>query len=352
MPSAFEPFDLLGLRLTNRVVMAPMTRNRADLTGVPTPVMATYYSQRASAGLIVTEGVQPCAGGQGYPCTPGLHTAEQTTAWRAVTDAVHTNGGAIFAQLMHAGRIGHRNLLPDGLVPVAPSAVRPAGQAITLNGMVDYETPEALTESGINEAIGFYVQAARNAIDAGFDGVEIHGANGYLIHQFLADNTNTRTDGWGGSPQGRARFGVEVACAVAAEIGPERVGFRISPGNPYNDMMEEDQEAVYGCLVGQLDEFDIAYLHVAEVANRELTVRLRKQWAGGFIVNPSTEPDIGKRLQLVEEGIADLVAFGSSFLANPDLPARLLQGGPFNAPDPETFYVGGERGYTDYPALD
>ncbi|WP_036508884.1 alkene reductase [Nocardia aobensis] len=351
MPTAFEPFDLVDLHLANRIVMAPMTRNRADLAGVPTELMATYYSQRASAGLIVTEGTYPCPEGQGYPCTPGLHTADQTAAWRVVTHAVHANGGLISAQLMHAGRISHRALLADSLVPVAPSAVRPAGQAVTLNGLLDYETPEALTESGIEEAIASFVLAARNAVDAGFDAVEIHGANGYLIHQFLADNANLRTDRWGGSPQGRARFAVDVARAVTEAIGPERVGFRISPGNPYNDIVEKDQEAVYGCLVAQLDELGLAYLHVAETTNRELTVQLRKQWAGGFILNPSTERDLRNRLQLVEDGIADLVAFGSSFLANPDLPLRLLRGGPFNDADPGTFYQGGEQGYIDYPTL-
>ncbi|WP_331755663.1 alkene reductase [Streptomyces sp. NBC_01643] len=352
MTTAFDALELVGVQLANRIVMAPMTRSRAHGPGAtPTEMMATYYGQRASAGLIVTEGVQPCVVGQGYPYTPGLHSDDQVAAWRQVTRAVHDNGGVIFAQLMHSGRIGHPSLLPDDLIPVAPSAVRAQGQVFAANGLTDFVVPKELTTEEITETISHYATAARNAVAAGFDGVEIHGANGYLIHQFLAPNTNLRTDEWGGSTEGRVRFGVEVARAVADAIGPHRVGFRISPGNPFNDIEEDDLAAVYGTLVAQLEPLSLAYLHLAEVGNRDLTVQLRKQWSGAFVLNPSTNPDPVGRLELIEDGVADMVAFGAMFLANPDLPHRLLQGGPFNTPDPSSFYGGDNRGYTDYPTL-
>ena len=356
MATAFDPYDLGGIRLSNRIVMAPMTRSRAHGPGATaTDLMATYYAQRASAGLIVAEGTQPSAVGQGYPDTPGIHTAEQVAAWRKVTDAVHARSGVIFLQLMHTGRVGHPDL--TGLDPVGPSAVAAKGQIYTHEGPKDFVAPQQLTETGIAETIADFSAAARLAIEAGFDGVELHGANGYLIHQFLAPNANQRADRWGGSPSGRIRFAVEVAKAVAAAIGADKVGFRISPGNPFNDIAETDRadlEQTYTALVDALAPLGLPYLHQMEApAIRDVTTRLRKQWPGTFILNPFTgmEPTGPAELELIEDGTADLIAYGALFLANPDLPARLAAGGPFNAPDRTTFFGGDHRGYTDYPAL-
>jgi N-ethylmaleimide reductase len=355
MSTAFDSYELGGKRLANRLVMAPMTRSRAYGPGAsPTDLMATYYAQRASAGLIITEGTQPSVVGQGYIDTPGLHSAEQVAAWRKVTDAVHGEGGVIFAQLMHTGRIGHPSLLPDGLRPLGPSAVAAQGQAFTHQGPKDFVTPKELTETEIAQTISDFAAAARNAVDAGFDGVEIHGANGYLVHQFLAPNSNRRIDAWGGSVEGRIRFGVEVATAVAGAIGTEKVGFRISPGNPFNDIAEDDLQETYGALVARLASLGLAYLHLMEAPDqRDLTLRLRKDWPGALVLNPftGTDPTGPDALELVDDGTADMVAFGALFLANPDLPARLAAGGPFNTPDRAGFYGGDHRGYTDYPAL-
>ncbi|MEU6066137.1 MULTISPECIES: alkene reductase [Streptomyces] len=354
MTTAFDPIVLSGKRLANRVVMAPMTRSRAYGPGAePTELTATYYAQRAAAGLIVTEGIQPSPVGQGYPDTPGLHTAGQVRAWRTVTDAVHHEGGVIFAQLMHTGRIGHPSLLPDGLVPVGPSAVAAKGQVFTHEGPKDFVTPRELSEAEIRQTIEDFADAARNAVQAGFDGVEIHGANGYLIHQFLAPGTNRRTDAWGGDDEGRIRFAVEVVTAVAEAIGSHRVGLRVSPGNPYNDMSEDNPGEVYGALLDRLSGLDLAYLHLLEGPDRDVTASLRKAWPGMFVLNPFTHPDVTgpDALKLIEDGTADMIAYGALFLANPDLPRRLAVGGPFNTPDPSTFYGGDHRGYTDYPAL-
>lgn len=354
MTTAFDPIVLGGRRLASRVVMAPMTRSRAYGPGAePTELMATYYAQRATAGLIVTEGIQPSPVGQGYPDTPGLHTAGQVRAWRTVTDAVHREGGVIFAQLMHTGRISHPSLLPDGLAPVGPSPVAAKGQVFTHEGPKEFVTPKELTDAEIRQTVADFADAARNAIEAGFDGVELHGANGYLIHQFLAPNTNRRTDAWGGSTEGRIRFAVEVASAVAEAIGSDRVGLRISPGNVYNDIAEEEPAEVYAALLERLAGLDLAYLHLMEGPDRDLTERLRKDWPGTFVLNPFTYPDVTgpDALRLVEDGSADMVAYGALFLANPDLPRRLAAGGPFNAADKATFYGGDHRGYTDYPTL-
>jgi N-ethylmaleimide reductase len=357
MTTAFDPVDLGGKRLPNRIAMSPMTRSRAYGPGATvTDLTATYYAQRASAGLIVTEGTQPSVIGQGYPDTPGLHSADQVAAWRQVTDAVHAAGGTIFAQLMHTGRIGHPTLLPDGLIPLGPSPVAAKGHVFTHQGPQDFVTPRELDEEEIARTIADFALAARNAVAAGFDGVEIHGANGYLIHQFLAPNANHRTDGWGGSIAGRVRLGVEVATAVAGAIGGHRTGFRISPGNPLNDIAETDPvdvEQTYTALVAGLAPLDLAYLHLLEGPDRDLTRRLRKDWPGVFVLNPFTypEPTGPDAVDLVQDGTADMITFGALFLANPDLPHRLAAGGPFNAPDKATFYGGDHRGYTDYPAL-
>lgn len=357
MTTAFDPITIAGKQLTNRIAMAPMTRSRAyGPDAGPTSLMAAYYAQRAGAGLIVTEGTQPSVVGQGYPNTPGLHSAEQITAWRRVTDAVHEAGGVIVAQLMHTGRIGHPSLLPDGMVPVGPSAVAATGQVYTVDGMKDYVTPVELTEDGIAETIADFARAARNAIDAGFDGVEVHGANGYLLHQFLSTNANLRTDRWGGSIEGRIRLTTDVVRAVADAIGAHRVGLRISPANPLNDIVEDGYRETYVALVEALEPIGLAYLHAMEMGpqtDRDLTVELRKRFSGSFILNPSTPDGFTgvDELALVEDGTADMVSFGALFLANPDLPARLAAGGPFNTPDRATFYGGDEHGYTDYPTL-
>jgi N-ethylmaleimide reductase len=355
MTTAFDPIDLGPTRLANRIAMAPMTRNRAvGPGGSPTELSATYYAQRASAGLIITEGTQPSVVGQGYPATPGLYSSEQIAAWRTVTDAVHENGGVIFAQLMHSGRVGHPSLLPDGLTPVGPSPVAAQGQVATPDGPRDFVTPRELTEDEIQVTVADFAVAARNAIDAGFDGVELHGANGYLLHQFLSTNTNLRTDGWGGSVAGRIRFPIEVTRAVAAAIGGGRTGIRLSPANGANGTVEDDHRETYRALVPELDRIGLAYLHVAEGPDRNLTLELRKQWNSTFILNPST-PGAATgpgELGLIEDGTADILSFGALFLANPDLPRRLREGGPFNTPDRGTFYGGAAEGYTDYPALD
>ena len=355
MTTAFDPIDLAGTPLRNRIAMAPMTRSRAYGPGLtPTDSTVAYYAQRASAGLIVTEGTQPSRAGQGYPDTPGLHSAEQIAAWRRVTDAVHAQGGRIFAQLMHAGRIGHPSVLGDGLVPVGPAPVAAKGQVYTAEGPKDFVVPEPLTEDGIRRTVDDHVTAARNAVAAGFDGVEVHGANGYLVHQFLAPNSNTRTDGWGGGEQGRIRFAVELAGAVADAIGAGRTGLRISPGNPLGDIDEPEPDATYLALVRALEPIGLAYLHLVESEDRALTLELRKRFSGVFLLNARTQgrPSGPEELALIEDGTADMLSYGALFLANPDLPARLARGGPFNSPERATYYGGGDRGYTDYPLLD
>ncbi len=353
---AFEPYTLGSLMLRNRIVMAPMTRSRAFGEGAtPTDMMATYYAQRATAGLIITEGSQPSVVGQGYPDTPGLHSDEQVAAWRNVTDAVHAKGGTIFAQLMHTGRVADPALLPDGLGPVAPSAIAAEGQIYTHQGPKPFAVPHELDDAEIEQTVADLADAARNAIAAGFDGVELHGANGYLIHQFLASNANQRTDQWGGSPENRTRFPLRVAQAVAAAIGPDRVGFRISPANTVNGIAEEETVPTYRALVDGLNELGLVYLHIMEVpGQRPNTLALRDQWNGTLILNPDTrpEPTGPAALDLIDDGTADLVSFGALFLANPDLPQRLAAGGPFNAPDRATSFGGDHTGYIDYPTLD
>jgi N-ethylmaleimide reductase len=274
-------------------------------------------------------------------------------AWRQVTEAVHAAGGVIFAQLMHAGRVSHPGLLPDGATPVGPSPVAAAGQAHTFDGKKDFVIPEELTEPEISCTIQDFAHAAASAIDAGFDGVELHGANGYLLHQFLSTNANQRSDRWGGSIQGRIRFTVEVVRAVVDAIGAHRVGLRISPANPFNDIGEDGYRDTYRALVNALVPFGLAYLHVMEATDRELTMELRSRFGGTFILNPATPGAMTNvdALALVEDGSADMISFASLFLANPDLPARLAAGGPFNTPDPATFYGGDGRGYTDYPTI-
>jgi N-ethylmaleimide reductase len=353
----FSPLKLGPLQLPNRVVMAPMTRNRAGRGNVPGPLNATYYAQRASAGLIISEATQISPQGVGYPGTPGIHNAEQIAGWKGVTDAVHAAGGRMFLQLWHVGRISHPSLQPDGALPVAPSAIAPAGQAMTAEGLKPFVAPRALETEEIAGIVEDYRQAAHNARDAGFDGVELHGANGYLIDQFLRDRSNRRTDRYGGTAQNRVRFLIEVVEAIVGEWGAERVGVRLSPTNPFNDMADSNPASTFATAVAELNRFGLAYLHVVEPAASDPVgdgdmpdVRFfRKLWRGALMGNKGY--DLARANAVIQAGWADLVSFAVLFLANPDLPVRFRRGGPFNPPDRKTFYGGTATGYTDYPPI-
>ncbi|MFE3755248.1 alkene reductase [Nocardia tengchongensis] len=356
MSTLFEPVSIGRLRLPSRLVMAPMTRNRATAEGLVTELTAEYYAQRASAGLIVSESIQPSVIGQGYFLTPGLHNAVQTAAWRQVTDAVHAAGGRIVAQLTHTGRIGHPVLYPDNALPVAPSPIASGEQLFTPDGMIDHPQPREMTAADITDTIADFTAAARNAVAAGFDGVEMHGANGFLLHQFLADNTNRRTDAYGGSTTNRIRFVTEVVAAVADAIGADRTGIRLSPGNPYNNIEESDPAPLYVELLTALADLDLAYVHLVEGGDRELTTKLRAAWPGILILNPHPTPEafpatVDAATEALESGVADAISLGTLWLANPDLDARIQARGPFNTPDQATFYGGTHIGYTDYPSL-
>uniref|UniRef100_UPI00036391A0 alkene reductase n=1 Tax=Nocardiopsis lucentensis TaxID=53441 RepID=UPI00036391A0 len=344
MSDLFTPVTVGRDELPNRLFMAPMTRSRADEEGRVDDLVAEYYAQRASAGLIITEGTQPSVRGQGYINTPGLHSAEQVEAWRKVTDAVHAKGGHIYAQIMHTGRIGHPSLYPDGGLPVAPSAIASGLSLFDGSGMVPHPVPREMTSADIAEALDDFVSAARNAITAGFDGVELHGANGYLIHQFLADGANQRTDEYGGSAEARARFAAEVVAAVADTIGAERTALRVSPGNTFNGITETDSLGQHLALLDAIpNQSELAFLHVAGMGPREHAERLRKEWAGTFVYNPAAGMDTAAASAVLEEGLADAVALGAAWLANPDLDARIKEGEPLNEPDSTTFYGGDHR---------
>jgi N-ethylmaleimide reductase len=356
-PTLFSPLQLGPLTLPNRVVMAPMTRNRAGPGNVPGALNATYYAQRAGAGLIVSEATQVSPQGLGYPGTPGIHSAAQVEGWRLVTEAVHRAGGRIFLQLWHVGRISHPSLQPGGGLPVAPSAIAPAGQAWTLDGMKPYVTPHALDIEEIAGIVADYRRGARNARQAGFDGVELHGANGYLVDQFLRDGANRRTDRYGGSAENRARFLIEVTQAIVGEWGGDRVGVRLSPTNPFNSMADSHPAASFAAAVGALERCGLAYLHIVEPAASDPVAAgelpdlkfFRKIWRGVLIGNKGY--DLDRAEAAIRGGAADLVSFATLFLANPDLPERLRRGGPFNVPDRKTFYGGAAAGYTDYAPL-
>ncbi len=354
----FTPLRLGPYELPNRIVMAPLTRNRAGPGNVPQVMTAEYYAQRASAGLIITEATQVSPQGVGYPNTPGIHHREQIDGWRRVTDAVHDRGGRIFLQLWHVGRISHPSLQPDGALPVAPSAIKPAGEAFTHKGPKPFVTPRALATDEIPGVIQQYRTAAINALEAGFDGVEIHAANGYLLDQFLRDGTNRRTDAYGGSLENRARLLLKVTEAVTGVWGAERVGVRISPVNSFNDMSDSHPELTFGYVTEQLNRFGPAYLHVVESAFGDSEQpaqgfdarKLRKIFNGAYIANSGYDRD--RAAEALASGGADLVAFGAPFIANPDLPERFAMNATLNTPDQATFYGGDERGYTDYPFLD
>jgi N-ethylmaleimide reductase len=348
----FTPVKIGTLPLPNRVVMAPMTRNRAGEGNAPTALNVEYYAQRAGAGLIVTEATQVSPQGVGYPGTPGIHSDRQVEGWRQVTAAVHQAGGRIFLQLWHVGRISHPSLQPGGVLPVAPSAIAAKGNAITMSGLQPFPTPRALETDEIEGVVRQYGEGARQALAAGFDGVELHGANGYLIDQFLRDGANRRTDRYGGSIANRTRFLDEVTDAVAAVWGAERVGLRISPRSDFNDMRDSDPAALFGRIAEIVGRKHLAYLHVVEPVGTPdaLAARLRAAFGGPLILNGGY--DYGTAEAALAAGSGDLVSFGAPFLANPDLPVRFRVGAPLNTPDRDTFYGGAAKGYTDYPALD
>lgn len=358
MSLLFSPTKLGSLTLKNRLVMSPLTRNRA-VGGVPNDLMAEYYAQRAaSAGLIITEGTSPSPNGLGYPRIPGAFSDAQAAGWKKVTSAVHAKGAKIFLQLMHTGRIGHPNNLPAGAQVVAPSAVAAAGEIYTdAEGPRPHATPKAMTEADIKTAIGEYVHAAKNAVTAGFDGVELHGANGYLLEQFIRPNSNRRTDAYGGPIENRARFVLEVVKAVAAAIGKDKVGIRLSPYGAFNDMPPySEMEADYTYLARELNKLGILYVHLvdhssmgAPVVPQSIKDTFRKEFKGALILSGGY--DLARAEADLAAGKGDLVAVGRPILANPDLVERWKAGAPLNPPDPATFYTPGPKGYTDYPVL-
>jgi N-ethylmaleimide reductase len=353
----FESFKLGPITLTNRLVMAPLTRNRAVPPGmVPSPLAVDYYGQRASAGLLVTEASQISQQGQGYQDTPGIYSKEQIAAWRKVTDRVHERGGHIFIQLWHVGRISHTALQAGGAAPVAPSAIRAKGKTFVNGTFADVSEPRALELSEIPDIIDDYKRATVNAREAGFDGVEVHGANGYLLDQFAKDGANKRTDAYGGSIENRAKLMLEVTKAVVGEIGAERTGIRISPVTPANDISDSNPQPLFDYIVDHLNALKLVYIHVIEGATggpRDIApfdyASLRKRFSGAYVANNGYDFELATKV--LAAGAADLIAFGKPFISNPDLVERLKRGAPLNAWDKNTFYGGGAKGYTDYSTL-
>lgn len=354
----FDPIQLGAVAAPNRIFMAPMTRCRAGKGNVPVSLNAEYYAQRASAGLIVSEATSVSPRGFGYPNTPGVFTSAQVAGWKQVVSAVHAAGGRMFLQLWHVGRISHPSYQPDGELPVAPSPVKPRGQVFTGVRMEDYVTPRPLELSEISGIIAEYEQAARNAKASGFDGVEIHNANGYLPDQFLRDGTNRRGDQYGGSVQNRARFTLELAEAVIGVWGSERVGIRFSPGGVFNDMHDSNSMAIFSHALKELSQLNLAYAHIVQLTADDFAHgaiagigprELRPYYTGNFVTAGGFTHRTGN--QALAEGWADAIAFGVPFLTNPDLPERFRRNAPLNAPDQTTFYASGPRGYTDYPFL-
>jgi N-ethylmaleimide reductase len=353
----FSPFRLGDLELNNRLVLSPMTRSRALEGNVPNPLAATYYAQRASAGLQITEASQVSPQGVGYIRTPGMHSSAQVAGWKKITEAVHQAGGTIFAQLWHVGRMSHPDF-HDGALPVAPSALEVEGEAFTNNGKVKIVTPRAVALNELPGIVAQFRAAAENAKVAGFDGVELHGANGYLLDQFLRDGSNHRTDAYGGSIQNRARFPLEVTEAVIDVWGAQRVGYKLSPHFAMFSMSDTNPIETFSYLTEQLSRLGVGYLHIGEAIAGPMaapagTVRitpiLREKFSGALIVNGGYDAQSGNAV--IARGEADLVAFGVPFLANPDLPTRYSKNASLNAPDQATFYAGEEKGYIDYPTL-
>jgi N-ethylmaleimide reductase len=366
----FQPIRMGPYYLPHRIVMAPLTRSRARSPGnIPTPLNAAYYAQRASAALIISEASQVSMQGQGYAWTPGIHSPEQIEGWRLVTAAVHAANGLIFLQLWHVGRISHPALQPDNMLPVAPSAIKPRGQAFIENDkgggeLVPFVTPRALQTEEIPfpYLVGQYARGARNALDAGFDGVEVHGANGYLPDQFINSRTNLRTDQYGGPVQDRARLLMEVVETVSEIWGRNRVGVRLSPLSTFNDVADDDPEATFGYIAEKLNTYGLAYLHVINPAAAAIEQKtapdpaalrildlIRNKYRGTLMLCGGFDRDSAE--EWLQQGKADLIAFGRKFIANPDLPLRFRLRSPLNQDDPSTYYGDGARGYTDYPTL-
>ncbi|KJC61494.1 N-ethylmaleimide reductase [Bradyrhizobium sp. LTSPM299] len=353
----FEPFKLGKLRLPNRLVMAPLTRNRAEPGSfVPSPLAADYYGQRASAGLLITEASQVSHQGQGYQDTPGIYSKAQVEGWKKVTDRVHEHGGRIFIQLWHVGRISHVALQPNGGKPVAPSAIRAKGKTFVNGTFADVSEPRELELSEIPGIIEDFKRGTANALAAGFDGVEVHGANGYLLDQFAKDGANKRTDAYGGSIENRAKLMLEVTQAAVAEAGADRTGIRISPVTPANDISDSNPQPLFDYIVDHLNALKLTYIHVIEGATggpRDIApfdyASLRKRFKQAYIANNGY--DFALANKVLESDAADLIAFGKPFISNPDLVERLKKGAPLNDWDKNTFYGGGAKGYTDYPTL-
>jgi 2,4-dienoyl-CoA reductase-like NADH-dependent reductase (Old Yellow Enzyme family) len=351
MNSLFAPVRVGGLELPNRVVMAPMTRSRAQYDGTPSALAAEYYAQRAGVGLIITEGMQPCDDGQGYLTTPGIYTDAHVAGWKKITAAVHDKGGHIFFQLMHVGRMSHPDNTPHHRQGVAPSAIAPGSGMFTPKGMQDIPTPRALSTEEVRQTVTDFAYAAVRAIEAGADGVEIHGANAYLVQQFFAPSANTRTDMFGGSIQNRARFAIEVAIAIAEAVGADRTSIRLSPGTAMWGIDEGlEGPDLYRYLVHELDKLKLAYVHIMHQGNEPLLTDIRKLWKQPLILNRPgrMREQIGAD---VKSGLADLEAYGQMILANPDFIERLKANAPLNEVDRNTFYGGDAKGYTDYPML-
>jgi N-ethylmaleimide reductase len=356
MATLFDSIKVGSLTLPNRMVMAPMTRGRALADGTPTAIMAQYYQQRATAGLIISEATAISPMGMGWVNAPSIFKPEDIKGWQVVTDAVHSRDGRIFLQLWHMGRVSHSDFL-NGQQPVGPSAIAAKGYSHTPNGKKPYQTPRPLTIDEIRATLRDYATATKNAREAGFDGVEIHAANGYLIDQFLRDSANQRTDEYGGTIANRTRFMLEVVEAVVAAWSPDQVGIRLSPAIPYNDMSDSDQVGLFTQAAEQLNQFNLAYLHILEGLpgsamagpDPRVTPHLRHAYNGILIVNGGYNQEIGE--QTIANGEADLIAYGTPFLANPDLVERFRQSAALNTPDSHTFYTPDEKGYTDYPAL-
>jgi len=357
MTDLFSPARFGGIEMANRIVMSSLTRNRAGEGNVPTPLVAEYYRQRATAGLILTEASPISPEAHGYPRTPGIHTDAQIAGWKQVTDAVHRAGGKIALQLWHVGRISHPDLQPGGQLPVAPSAIRAAGQTFTGQGMKDFVTPRALDTAELPGLVKTYAQAAKNALAAGFDGVEVHAGNGYLLDQFLRSATNRRTDAYGGSKENRARLLLEVLDAVIAAIGNERLGLRLSPVTPFNDISDANPQETFEYVVEQLNPRRLAFLDILQGtggAPHEQWEpfdydRLRSLYEGNLILNNGY--DFASAQEALKQGKTDAIAFGRMLLANPDLVERFRRGAPLNQPDYDKLYSGEEKGYTDYPSL-
>ena len=349
MATLFDPLRVGNMELDNRIIMAPMTRSRANDEGIQPPLATEYYGQRASAGLIITEATNISPMAKGYVRTPGIYTAEQVQSWRAVPEAIHARGGKIFLQVFHTGRIALPDFLPEHTQPVAPSAVRANGQNYTDAGMKEFVVPREITKEEIAQTVRDFARAARNAIAAGFDGVELHSASGYLVQQFLATNANLRSDEYGGSIENRTRFLFEILDSMIAAVGAERVGVKFSPRIPFNDLEEADAGVVYPYIIERLSDLKMAYVHIGDFTGEGWHAKLRPLYQGVYFAGAGFTKETGEAL--LEQGGADAIVYGTKLLANPDLPERFRLNAPVNEPDQSMFYVPGEHGYTDYPTL-